>query len=210
MNKKWILLTANELGMKEWQVENTFKLLSESATIPFISRYRKEMTGNLDEVLVSQLNQKYTFINEFEERRAFILNSIEQQGFLNDELKDEIQNCYDINHLEDLYLPFKPKKRNKALVAKENGLEPLAIYIFEQKSKSLPNLSAFINDKVESEEKAIQGAKDIIIEWISENIYARDVVRQQFAKHAEIESRVIKTKVEEAEKYKNYFDFKNV
>lgn len=208
MNKKWILLTANELGMKEWQVENTFKLLSESATIPFISRYRKEMTGNLDEVLVSQLNQKYTFINEFEERRAFILNSIEQQGFLNDELKDEIQNCYDINHLEDLYLPFKPKKRNKALVAKENGLEPLAKYIFEQKSKSLPNLSAFINDKVESEEKAIQGAKDIIIEWISENIYARDVVRQQFAKYAEIESKVIKTKVEEAEKYKNYFDFK--
>lgn len=208
MNKKWILLTATELGIKEWQVENTFKLLAESATIPFISRYRKETTGNLDEVFVSQLNQKYISINEFEERRAFILNSIEQQGFLNEELKDNIGNCYDLRRLEDLYLPFKPKKRNKALIARENGLEPLANYIFEQKCKALPKLSIYLNEKVENEEKAIQGAKDIIIEWISENINARQVVRQQFDKYAEITSKVIKTKAEEAEKYKNYFDFK--
>ena len=208
MNKKWILLTAAEFGIKEWQVENTFKLLQESATIPFISRYRKEMTGNLDEVTVSNLNQKYIFINEFEQRRTFILNSIEQQGLLNDELKTNIHNCYELNQLEDLYLPYRAKKRNKALVAKENGLEPLAQYIFEQKNKMLSNLSSYINENVENEEKAIRGAKDIIIEWISENRYAREIVRKQFENYAEIVSKVIKAKIEEAEKYKNYFDFK--
>ncbi len=208
MNKKWILLTSAELGIQDWQIENTWKLVGEGATIPFISRYRKETTGNLDEVTVSKLNEKFDFINEFEERRAFILNTIEQQGLLTEDLKNNIINCFDSSKLEDLYLPYKPKRRNKATVAKENGLEPLAKIIFEQKSFNLPDLTKYFNDKIESEDSALDGAKDIIIEWISENATGREIVRQQFARYAEIISKVIKSKAEEAEKYKNYFDLK--
>lgn len=208
MNNKWILLTSAELGIQDWQVENTWKLIGNGATIPFISRYRKEMTGNLDEVYVSKLNEKFNFVKEFEERREFIINTIEQQGLLTAELKDSIIHCYDSSRLEDIYLPYKPKRRNKATVAKENGLEPLAKLIFEQQSFNLPDLSKYLSDKVENEKSAIDGAKDIIIEWISENATGREIVRQQFAKYADITSKVIKTKADEAEKYKNYFDFK--
>ena len=208
MNKKWILLTAAELGIKEWQVENTWKLIQEGGTIPFIARYRKEATGSLDEVFISQLFQKYDFINEFEQRRNFILTTIAQQNLLTNQLKEEIEQCFDINRLEDLYLPYKPKRRNKAAIARELGLEPLAKLIFEQRSFDLPNLENFFNDKIENEQQIIEGAKHIIIEWISENSNARELVRQQFAKYAEITSKVIKAKITEAEKYKNYFDFK--
>lgn len=208
MNKKWILLTAEELGLKEWQIENTWRLAQEGATIPFIARYRKEVTGNLDEVLISQLFQKLDFINEFEQRRNYILTSIAQQNLLTEPLKKEIEQCYNINILEDLYLPFKPKRKNKASIARELGLEPLAKLIFEQHSYDIPNLEKYLNEKIDNEQQVLEGAKSIIIEWIYENRNARELIRQQFAKYAEIKSKVIKTKIADAEKYKNYFDFK--
>jgi len=208
MNKKWVLLTAAEFGLKEWQIENAWKLAQEGATIPFIARYRKEVTGNLDEVLISQLFQKLNYINEFEQRRNYILTSIAQQDLLTESLKEEIEQCYNINILEDLYLPFKPKRKNKASIARELGLEPLAKIIFEQYCSELPNLKKYLNEKIDNEQQVIEGAKSIIIEWIYENRNARELVRQQFAKYAEITSKVIKTKIADAEKYKNYFNFK--
>ncbi len=209
MNKNWLNFIATELGIKEWQVENTFLLYSDDCTVPFVARYRKEKTGNLDEVTISILYQKFSWIKKFEARKQYILQSIEKQNALTDELKNEIENCYDENILEDIYLPFKPKKKTKASKAKENGLEPLAQELFlQQKDYKKLHVSSFITDSYPNETEVVRGAKDIVVEWITENKDARNIVRNQFEQYSTIVSNVIKTKKEEAEKYKLYFNYK--
>ena len=208
MKAEHIKLIASELNLKHLQVENTMKLLSEKCTIPFISRYRKEATDSLDEVQISAINDKMKKLVEVEKRRETILKTIEEQGKLSPELKSKIEATYDITVLEDLYLPYKPKKRTKASIAREKGLEPLANIIFEQKIQDI-NAAAkkYLNDKVENVDEALQGARDIIAERISEDQMARNIVRRKFSGEATIKSKMVKGKEEEGIKYKDYFDF---
>jgi uncharacterized protein len=209
MTEAWVNITSQQFNIKDWQVLNTWKLLSEGATIPFISRYRKERTGELDEVKVQQLKFKLEYINELEERKKFIHDTIEQQGLLTNELAKSMEDCMEMERLEDIYLPYKPKRRTKASIAREKGLEPLAKLIFEQKKQDLSQiLQTYLNEEVPDKESAIEGATFIIAEYISDNAYAREIVRQLFERYAEIESKVIKTKIVEAEKYKMYFEYK--
>ena len=208
MTEKFSELISNELSLTKQQVKNTIILLEEGATIPFISRYRKEMTGSLDEVVIGQIKEKLEKLNAIEKRKETILKTIEEQGNLTDELKDSIESCYDANQLEDIYLPFKPKRKTRATKAKEKGLEPLAKIIMKQVEKNIGKRAEdFINDEVTSIEDAIQGAKDIIAEWVSESQSSRNIVRNVFQRSAMISSRVLKDKEEEGIKYKDYFDF---
>jgi len=208
MNPHIVDLISQKLGIKNNQVNNTIELLGEGATVPFISRYRKEHTGSLDEVQVLQikaLNEKFT---ELEKRRETILKTIEEQEKLTPELRERIESCYDPVELEDIYLPYKPKRRTKATIARERGLEPLAKIIMKQVERDPESRAAsFLNDEVESIEAALSGARDIIAEWISENEKARNIVRREFERNAVITARVVKDKEEEAEKYRDYFDW---
>lgn len=192
-------------------IESTLQLLNEDCTIPFISRYRKEMTGNLDEVQISQIAKLKLGFEELEKRKQTILKSIEEQGLLSDELTQKISNCFDENLLEDYYLPFKKKKKTKATLAKENGLEPLAKIIMKQNAiRDLKELATqYINDSVPELNDVLQGTKDIIAEWISENERVRNQLRRKFKHEATISSKIIKTKKEEegAQKFTQYFDF---
>ena len=209
MNTTILKLISQNLGIKETQVANTIILLNEGATVPFISRYRKERTGSLDEVQVlniKELNEKYT---ELEKRKETVLKTIDEQGLLTPELKNRIENCFDAVELEDIYLPYKPKRRTKATIAKEKGLEPLAKIIMKQLEHSIETRAvSFLNDQVKTVEEALEGARDIIAEWISENEKARNIVRRGFENSAEITSKIIKGKEAEAEKYRDYFDWK--
>jgi protein Tex len=209
MNQKIIEIISQNLGIRENQVSNTINFLVEGSTVPFISRYRKERTGSLDEVQIAQikeLNEKYT---ELEKRKETVLKTIEEQEKLTPELKDRIKNCYDAVELEDIYLPYKPKRRTKATIAREKGLEPLAKIIMAQMERDiLFKANSFVNEEVETAEDALSGARDIVAEWISENEKARNIVRRGFDLGAEISSKVIKGKEEEAEKYRDYFDWK--
>ncbi len=206
--QKWISFLSKKFDLKHWQIENTWNLLNDGATIPFIARYRKELTGNLNEVVLQQLSDAFDEAKNIEKRKEFILNAIEQQYQLTIELKNEIINCFDKDKLEDLYLPFKPKRRNKAQIARENGLEPLAKIIYQQHTQTLPDITPFKNSIYDTNEKVLEGTKHIIIEWISENSLLRDTVRNFFTTQATIVSKIIKTKQAEAENYKMYFDFK--
>ena len=206
----YINFISKSLNLNSKSVDSTVKLLLEGSTIPFISRYRKEVTGNLDEVQIFDINKEYHKLVELDKRKETILGSIEEQGKLTDDLKKKIENCYDSNELEDIYLPYKKKRKTKADVAKENGLEPLAKIIFEQKDNSIENrLNDFLNEKVATIEEAIQGAKDIIAEWVSEDQLLREYLRSEFRKKAVIGSKIIKTKKDEADAqaYKDYFEF---
>jgi uncharacterized protein len=204
----YIKKIAAELNISESQVKSTLQLLEGGATIPFISRYRKEMTGSLDEVQISDIKNRYAKLLEIEKRREAILKSIEEQGKLTDELKQKIESCQTLTELEDIYLPYKPKKRTKGMVARENGLEPLAIFIMKQHEFGIfKKAGEFINEKVADEEEALKGARDIIAEWINENLNARNRIRNLFSKEAKISARVIKGKEEEAIKYKDYYDY---
>lgn len=209
MNTTILNIISQTLGIKESQVSNTINLLKEGATVPFISRYRKERTGSLDEVQVlniKELNEKYT---ELEKRKETVLKTIDEQGFLTTELKNRIESCFDPVELEDIYLPYKPKRRTKATIAKEKGLEPLAKIIMKQLERSIETRAAsFLNDQVNTVEDALDGARDIIAEWINENEKARNIVRRGFENSAEITSKIIKGKEAEAEKYRDYFDWK--
>jgi uncharacterized protein len=209
MMNKIIQIISQNLGIRENQVSNTISLLNEGATVPFISRYRKERTGSLDEVqvlIIKELNEKYT---ELEKRKETVLKTIEEQELLTPELKNRIVDCFDSVELEDIYLPYKPKKRTKAIIAREKGLEPLAKIMIKQLERSIETRAAsFLNDQVEIVEDALSGARDIIAEWISENEKARNIVRRGFENSAEIISKVIKGKETEAEKYRDYFDWK--
>ena len=204
----FISLISKSLSIGAKQVENTIKLLEEGATIPFISRYRKEMTGSLDELQVGAVSDMLSKLKEIEKRKATILSTIEQQEKLTPELKSKIEASWDAIELEDIYLPFKPKRRTRAEMAKEKGLEPLAMAILLQTNKDVHYEAAkFINENVKDEEDALKGARDIIAEIINEDSRVRNNVRNVFAREAIISSKLVKGKEEEAEKYRDYFDW---
>ena len=208
MQDKYIKLIAEKLGIREIQVKNTAFLFSQGATVPFISRYRKEQTGTLNEVQVSQIKEELKKYEELEKRKATVLESIESQGKLTDELRQKIDNVLTMTDLEDIYLPFRPKKKTRASVAKEKGLEPLAVKILVQQNSNVEDLaSKFLNDKVETVDDALQGARDIIAESINENADARNRMRNLFSRDAVIYSKLVKGKEEEGQKFKDYFDY---
>ena len=191
-------------------IESTLKLLSEDCTIPFISRYRKDQTGNLDEVKIEQIAKLNKQFIEIVKRKESILKSIDEQNALLPELKQKIENSFDLQELEDFYLPYKKKKKTKADTARENGLEPLAKIIMSQKNDDIAFLaSKYLNDKVSNEDEALQGARDIIAEWINENIFIRKSLRRTFQRKAEITTKVVKTKKDDeaAQKFSQYFDW---
>jgi Transcriptional accessory protein len=160
----------NQLNLSEKSISNTLQLLSEDCTIPFISRYRKDATGNLDETQIEQISKISKQFEEILKRKETILKSVEEQNALTPELKQRIEDSFDMQELEDLYLPFKKRRKTKADAAKEKGLEPLAKIIMSQKNNDLMFLaSKYMNENVPSEEEALQGARDIIAEWINEN-----------------------------------------
>ncbi len=201
-------LIAGKLKLGEKEVSNLIGLLDQGATIPFISRYRKEMTGSMDEVQVGDVKDELGRLKELEKRREAILKSIEEQDKLTPELKTRIEACLNMTDLEDIYLPYKPKKKTRASVAREKGLEPLAAIMMKQKEMDILGKAAtFINDQVPDAEAALQGARDIIAEWVTENQKARNVVRFHFDKSALIISKVVKGKEEEGVKFTDYFAF---
>lgn len=188
----------------------TLQLLSEDCTIPFISRYRKDQTGNLDEVIIEQIAKLQKQYDEIIKRKEAILKAIEEQKALSPELKAKIEGSFDLQEIEDLYLPYKKKKKTKADTARENGLEPLAKIIMSQRNDDIEFMaSKYLNAKVANEDEALQGARDIIAEWINENIFIRKNLRRLFQRKAEISTKVVKSKKEEeaAQKFSQYFDW---
>jgi uncharacterized protein len=200
----------NQTNIAVKSIEATIKLLSEDCTIPFISRYRKDQTGNLDEVQIEQIAKLNKQFIEIVKRKESILKSIEEQNALSAELKSKIENSFDLQELEDFYLPYKKKKKTKADTARENGLEPLAKIIMSQRNDDIEFLaSKYLNEKVTNEDEALQGARDIIAEWINENIFIRKSLRRTFLRKAEIITKVVKTKKDDeaAQKFSQYFDW---
>ena len=195
-------------GLQQRSVQNTISLLGEGATIPFISRYRKEQTGGLDEVQVTQIRDLAKRYDELVARQQTILNAIEEQGKLTTELRSKVIECFDSNVLEDLYLPYKQKRLTKGDKAKKLGLEPLAKMIISQRGGDPEQMAErFVKGDVIDEQMAIEGAKDIIAEWINENAGARARMRQLFQRRAVLHSKLVKGKDEEGAKYRDYFDF---
>ncbi|AOZ99115.1 Tex family protein [Flavobacterium commune] len=191
-------------------IKNTIQLLQEDCTVPFISRYRKDTTGNLDEVQIEQIAKLQKEYEAIVKRKEAILKSIEEQNGLTPELDKKIQQSFDLQELEDFYLPFKKKKKTKADVARENGLEPLAKIIMAQNNDDVDFLATkYLNDNVINEDAALQGARDIIAEWINENIFVRKQLRRLFQRKATITTKVVKTKKDEADaqKFNQYFDW---
>ncbi|MBO1884370.1 RNA-binding transcriptional accessory protein [Capnocytophaga sp. Marseille-Q4570] len=196
--------------LTEKSIENTLLLLAEGCTIPFIARYRKDHTQNLDEVAIEQIAKAQSEYDNILKRKETILSSIEEQGKLTDDLRKRIEDSFELNELEDLYLPYKKKRKTKADVAKEKGLEPLAKQIMSQRVNNLELLAAkYLSDKVTTEEEALQGASDIIAEWINENTYVRRSLRRIFQRKAAVITEVQKDKAneEEAQKYEQYFEW---
>ena len=201
-------MIASALNIAERQVENTLSLLNGGATIPFISRYRKEATGGLDEVQIGEIKERSDKLSEISKRKETILKTIEEQGKLTADLKKRIDACWDATELEDIYLPYKPKRKTRAEVARQKGLEPLATILMMQRENNLSShLRPFIKGEVKDEEDALKGARDIIAEQVSEDERSRNQIRNQFSRQAIITSKVVKGKEEEAVKYKDYFDF---
>lgn len=201
-------IIAQRLNLRTSQVEHTVRLLDDGATIPFVARYRKEATGGLDEVAVAAIADENTKLQELQHRKSYILQTIEGQEKLTPELRQRIEGSWDATELEDIYLPFKPKRRTRAQVAREKGLEPLA-QILLLNSGTTPERAAekFINEQVATVEEALQGARDIIAEQISEDERTRNTVRAIFAKEAMVVSKVVKGKEEEGVKFRDYFDW---
>ena len=205
-----IQFIAKSVATAAVNIQKTVQLLNEDCTIPFISRYRKDQTGNLDEVVIEQIAKLNKQYDELIKRKESILKTIEEQAQLSPELAKKIQDSFDLQELEDLYLPFKKKKKTKADVARENGLEPLATIIFAQKNDNIDFISTqYINENVINEEAALQGARDIIAEWINENIHVRQQLRRLFQRKATITTKVVKTKKDDeaAQKFTQYFDW---
>lgn len=203
-------IIANALSLPERGVENTLELLDENCTIPFISRYRKERTGNLDEVQVSDIALMREKLMDVAKRKETIVSTIEDAGKMTDELRKRIDECWNMSELEDIYLPYKPKRRTKADIARQQGLEPLAqLLLIQRDSNPLAAASKYVKGDVKTAEDAIQGAKYIIAETINENERVRKLIRSVFCREATITSKVVKTKAEEddAQKYSDYFDF---
>jgi uncharacterized protein len=209
MDQKIIQIVAQQVGIQFIQVSNTIQLFDEGGTVPFISRYRKERTGSLDEVQIEAIKDAKEKIEELLKRKETILKTIQEQELLTPELQKRIEACFDPTELEDIYLPYKPKRRTRAMIAREKGLEPLAVIIQKQYEPNLEHKAQlFVNEKVESVEEALAGARDIIAEWINENERVRGIVRREFEHGAFITSKVIKGKEEEGAKFNDYFDWK--
>ncbi len=201
-------LISKTLNLPLKSVENTVKLLEEGATIPFISRYRKEATGGLDEVQTGDIKAWLEKYRELEKRKEFILKTISEQEKLTPELTEKINSCWNSTELEDIYLPFKPKRQTRAEIARKNGLEPLAKWLMSQQHDPVETKAAqFINEHVADVEAALKGARDIIAEWVNEDASARQLIRNIFSHDAIITSKVVKGKEQEGEKYADYFDF---
>ncbi|MBX7094261.1 MAG: RNA-binding transcriptional accessory protein [Flavobacteriales bacterium] len=208
-DNKIIGIIESRLGLKRNQVQNTIRLLEEGATVPFISRYRKEMTGSLDEVEVMRVKFEHEKLKSLLSRKESILNTIEEQGKLTPELRRKIEDCYDSTDLEDIYLPYKPKRKTRAVVAREKGLEPLANLILEQKNNDVEAAAEnFLSDDVKTVEEALEGARDIIAEMVSEDASARNKIRFLYQREAVISSKLVRGKDEDGAKYKDYFDWK--
>lgn len=201
---------ARALKLPVHRVENTLKLLEGGATIPFISRYRKEATGGLDEVQIGDIKAQYDKLCELAKRKETILSTLKEQNNLTPELQQRIDNCWESTELEDIYLPFKPKRKTRAEMARQKGLEPLAILLMMQRENNLPaKVRSFVKGEVKDEEDALKGARDIIAEQVSEDEQARNLIRSQFTRQAVITAKVAKGKEKEeaAAKYRDYFDF---
>jgi len=208
MQNLFVDIISKELSLAARNVANVLTLLDEGATIPFISRYRKEMTGSMDEVQVGSVKERYEKLQEIEKRKESILKSMDEQGVLTDELEVKIKATYNLTELEDIYLPYKPKRKTRAVKAREKGLEPLAKIIMKQHERDVEGRAAsFVNKEVANVEEALQGARDIIAEWINEHKVGREIVRSLFEKEAVITSKLVKGKEEEAAKYKDYFEW---
>lgn len=203
-------IIAGETGFGLGQVAATLSLLQEGATVPFIARYRKEATGTLDEVAIATIRDRAVQLEELDKRRESILRSLEEQGVLSVELKQKINAADTMARLEDIYLPYKPKRRTKATIAREKGLEPLATVLLEQKEKNIQSAAQTFIDLekgVPSTEEALEGARHIISEWVNENADARSKIRELFLKEGVVKSRVIAGKEEEGSKYRDYFEW---
>lgn len=203
-------MIATALKLPVHRVENTLKLLQGGATIPFINRYRKEATGGLDEVQIGDIHTRYEKLCELAKRKETVLSTIEEQGKLTDTLRERISNCWDATELEDIYLPFKPKRKTRAEAARQKGLEPLAMLLLMQRENNLSaRVRQFVKGDVKDEEDALKGARDIIAEQVNEDERARNLIRNQFNRQAMITSKVVKGKEKEeaALKYRDYFDF---
>lgn len=203
-------MIATALKLSVHRVENTLKLLQGGATIPFISRYRKEATGGLDEVQIGDIHTRYEKLYELAKRKETVLSTIEEQGKLTDTLRERISNCWDATELEDIYLPFKPKRKTRAEAARQKGLEPLAMLLLMQRENNLSaRVRQFVKGDVKDEEDALKGARDIIAEQVNEDERARNLIRNQFSRQAMITSKVVKGKEKEEAtlKYRDYFDF---
>lgn len=202
-------IIARQLNLRPQQVESTINLLEAGATIPFISRYRKEATGGLNEVQVAQIQEQSEKLNELVHRREYILATIEEQGKLTDELRQRIADCWDATVLEDIYLPYKPKRKTRAEAARKKGLEPLAdTLLFKPHTNPADAARAFVKGDVADIDEALQGARDIIAERINEDERTRQTVRTSFERTAVIQSKVVKAKEAEAGKYRDYFDWR--
>jgi uncharacterized protein len=198
---------AHELQFQEVQIKNTLALLDEGATIPFISRYRKERTGSLDEVQIAAIKEINDKLSELNKRKATILASIEEQGKMTDKLRQQINQTFFIHELEDIYLPYKPKRRTRASIAREKGLEPLATMLWQQNNMKPEQVAAlYVKEEVCTLEEALQGARDIMAEWVNENDQAREIVRNIFARTATITAHVVKGKEELGANYSHYFN----
>ncbi|HNX65366.1 MAG TPA: Tex family protein [Bacteroidales bacterium] len=203
-----IKLIAKKLQLNDWQVENTIRLLDDGATIPFISRYRKEVTGSLNEVQLTEIRDEYERLKELDKRREAIIKSIEEQEKMTPELLDKLNRALTMSELEDLYLPYKPKRRTRATIAKEKGLEPLALWLLKQTSGSADDeAEKYLSDNVADTSEALAGARDIIAEMVSESEPVRSGLRRLYDREAVVTSKVAKGKEEEGIKYSDYFDW---
>lgn len=211
MELKYSQKIAGDLNLSLKQISSIYELHSEGSTIPFIARYRKEATGNLDEVVITNVIDQVKYFNELEKRKETIVKTIDEAGKLTPELKKRIEECVSATELEDIYLPYKPKRKTKATVAIEKGLEPLAKLLFDQELVAIDEEAAkYINEQVKDGTEALQGARDIIAEWVAENEQARNLVRKLYTEEAVVASRVVTAKKDEedAQKYRDYFEYK--
>ena len=211
MNQTHIMKIADELALGKNQVMAAAELLGGGATVPFIARYRKEATGSLDEVAITSIRDELRRLEELDKRRESILNSLEERGLLTDELKEKIAGAETLTKLEDVYLPFRPKRRTRATVAREKGLEPLADMLFDQVEEMDPmtEAEAFVDAEkgVESVEEALAGARDIVAERISEDQEAREKMRALYAEKGHFRTKVVLGREQEGAKFRDYFDW---
>ena len=210
MELKYIQQIAASLGLSLKQVNSIDTLVQEGATIPFIARYRKEATGNLDEVVIGNVVDQIKYFTELEKRKETIIKTIDEAGKLTPELKKRIEGCTNATELEDIYLPYKPKRKTRATMAIEKGLEPLAKILFDQENINVElEAEKYLSENVKDTREALQGARDIIAEWIAEQENARNIIRKLFADEAKLTSRILSSKKDEADaqKYRDYFEF---